>query len=79
MRRAEGSSAAKCAELWEQTKGPGQEEQLRGETEEARASQGSEIPEEFSCLRLSPRSVSKAASALKAGPPAAGSGVGICK
>lgn len=63
MRRAEGSSAAKCAELREQTKGPGQEEQLWGETEEARASQGSEIPEEFSCLRLSPRSVSKAASA----------------
>lgn len=34
MRRAEGSSAAKCAELREQTKGPGQEEQLWGETEE---------------------------------------------
>ena len=69
MRRAEGSSTVNCAELREQTKGPGREEQLRGETKEVLASQGSEIPEEFSCLRLSPRSVPKAARVLKAGGP----------
>lgn len=35
-------------------KGPGWEEQFIAKTKEVLASQGSEIPEEFSCLGLSP-------------------------
>lgn len=54
MRRAEGSSTVNCVELREQMKGPGQEEQFSGKTIEVLASRGSEIPMEFSCLRLSP-------------------------
>lgn len=41
-------------ELQEQMKGPGWEEQFIAKTKEVLASQGSEIPEEFSCLGLSP-------------------------
>lgn len=54
MRRAEGSRTVNCVELREQMKGPGWEEQFIGKTKEVLASQGSEIPEEFSCLGLSP-------------------------